>query len=134
MRALPQNFFHLIEQVPQSIIIWGKNSKCSVLFLTQKDSVISGRIKANKKISDSEKAFFAGDDSLKSLKDRLQFQLNIKKGQIKLIRFKVPENTSLNFDLKVNGIRDPRKIIFLPTGTQPSKIPFEIDSSSLNVK
>jgi len=131
MRALPADFFHLVKQVPQSLFIWEKDCRCFLTFVTQENAFFSGRIKATQKISGIEKFNFVGDDSLLSSKDRIRFQLNTKKEQVKLISFKIPDNSRLNFDLKVNGIRDPRKIILLPAGTQPSKIPFDKNVSSL---
>lgn len=130
MPSLPPDFFSHIAQLPQSLIIWEKESRCFLLIFTQESSIVSGKIRANKKIFDPEKVGFSGEDSLASSKNRIRFQLNAKKGQVKWISFRISDNTSLNFDLKVDGIRDPRRVIFLPSGDRPTQIPFDRDYSA----
>ncbi len=130
MPALPPDFFPRLEEVPQSLLFWEKGSDFFVLLMSQEDSVISGRIRSSQNILAVEKVNFVGEDSLLFSRDKIRFQARLNKGQNKLMRFKVPHGARLNFDIKVNGFRDPRKIILLPEGTRPSRIPFEIVFSS----
>jgi len=102
-------------------------SSLVLIFRAESRTRFEGQINGNKKIKDVVKGLWTPRDSVKFLKNRLSFDLELSKGQIRTLEIKTSKRCDYSIDLRINGNRDTRKILVLDNNFRLENIPFSLD-------
>ena len=106
-------------------------SSLVLIFRAESRTRFEGQINGNKKIKDVVKGFWTPRDSIKFLKNKLSFDLELSggqgRGQIRTLEIKSSKNCNFLIDLQINGQRDTRKVLVLDNNFRLKNIPFSLD-------
>jgi len=102
-------------------------SSLLLIFRAESRTRFAGKVEGNTKIKDVVKGLWTPRDTVKFLKNRLSFNLELRGGQIRTLEIKTSKGCDYFIDLKINGKRDPRKVLVLDNNVHLKNIPFSLD-------
>jgi len=109
------------------LIFFKTESSLVLIFRAEGRTRFAGKIEGNKKIKDVVKGLWTPRNTVKFLKNRLSFDLELRGGQIRTLEIKTSKRCDYFIDLRINGKRDPRKILVLDNNVHLKNIPFSLD-------
>lgn len=95
------------------LIILRKDSAVYFLFRAEKRAIFSGDLTSARKIKGIRTGLAERNDSVRFLKKRLAFRVELSGESVKIMAVTTPEKSELTIDPKVTGLTDASKILIL---------------------
>lgn len=102
-------------------------SSLFLIFRAERRTRFVGSVEGNTKIKDVVKGSWIPRDTVKFLKNRLSFDLELSGGHIRTLEIKTSKRCDFFIDLLINGQRDTRKVLVLDNNFLLKNIPFLLD-------
>lgn len=102
-------------------------SSLVLIFRAESKTRFTGKVEGNTKIKDVVKRLWTPKDTVEFLKNRSSFDLELSGGQIRILEIKTSKRCVYSIDLRINGLRDERKILVLDNNVHIRNIPFSLD-------
>ncbi len=125
--AMSENIQEKLLSTDPLLTIYKTESSLVLIFRAESRTRFAGKVEGNTKIKDVVKGFWTQRDTVKFLKNRLSFDLELRGGQIRTLEIKTSKKCDYFIDLHINGQRDPRKILVLDNNVHVNNIPFSLD-------
>jgi len=128
--VLASSFARDLEHEPAWAILWENEGAWRLCFLARNETRFSGTLKTTAAFREVKKFGFQNNDLVRFAGGTMSFGISAGPGSTETIAFRIPRSSTLTIDIHVNGESTPRKILLLPGGRVPDRIPFSVSASS----
>ena len=127
--VLASSFARDLERETAWAILWENEGAWKLCFLARNETHFSGTLKATAAFREVKKFGFQNNDLVRFAGGTMSFGISAGPGSTETIAFRIPRSSTLTINIHVNGESTPRKILILPGGRVPDRIPFSVSAS-----